>query len=308
MSVLTLTGSNTFLLQQAVRQKIADFEQQFGDFAVERIDVSTIDTGRFLEALGSAPFLSSERLVVAQGITQNSDLSAAIAHVLAGVSEGTTLLLVEPKLDKRGLLYKTLKQKTEYLEFGELDERQLATWASAYAGEQQARLSISTARALIARVGMSQELLAREIEKLALYSQDIDQQTIEVLTEVSPQVTAFELIDALFRGDTARASNLYDSLRELREEPQKILGLIIWQAHALVVAKLGVKENQADLAKQTGVSAYTLQKSAQLTRKQTLPQLRKLIRDLLDLDISLKTTTLDADESLRTYIATAPLN
>ncbi len=186
MSVLTLTGANTFLLQQAARQKIAKFEQEFGDFAVERIDVTSLDTGRFLEALGSAPFLSSERLVVAQGITQNSDLSAAVAQVLAGVSDGTTLMFVEPKLDRRGLLYKTLKQKTEYLEFGELDERQLATWASAYAGEQQARLSATAARALISRVGMSQELLAREIEKLALYSQDIDVPAIEALTEVSP--------------------------------------------------------------------------------------------------------------------------
>src|SRR5260370_1077233 len=82
------------------------------------------------------------------------------------------------------------------LDVKELDEEGLALWLVAAAKAQGGKLSPADARFLVARVGVVQQLLAGELEKLLLYAPEITQQTIEMLVEATPQSKIFDLLEA----------------------------------------------------------------------------------------------------------------
>jgi DNA polymerase III delta subunit len=65
--VITLTGENWFGLATALKKLVADFVAEHGDMALEQLDGETADVDRIREALQSAPFLASKKLVVLRG-------------------------------------------------------------------------------------------------------------------------------------------------------------------------------------------------------------------------------------------------
>ena len=62
--VITLSGSNSFALQQSQRQLVTDFIAEQGEMALERVDGSEATIERLSEALTSLPFLSSKKMVL----------------------------------------------------------------------------------------------------------------------------------------------------------------------------------------------------------------------------------------------------
>ena len=93
------------------------------------------------------------------------------------------------------------------------------------------------ARYLVERVGTNQQLLANEIEKLALYDKDISKESIDLLTEETPQSTIFELLEAAFAGNHRKVQTLYAEQRAMKVEPPQIIALLAWQLHILAIIK-----------------------------------------------------------------------
>jgi DNA polymerase III delta subunit len=222
--------------------------------------------------------------------------------LLEGVPEMTDLVIVEPKLDKRLSYYKTLKAKTDFREFKELDARGLATWAMSYIKGQGGSLAANDAKLLIDRVGVNQQLLQNELNKLLAYNEHITKDAILALTESLPQSTVFELLDAAFSGNTQRALELYREQRALRVEPQLIVGMLAWQLHILAIVKASGARSSNEIAQSARLSPYVVQKSQGLVRRLSMPRLAQMIAELLHIDIALKKSSIDADEALQLYL------
>ncbi len=70
------------------------------------------------------------------------------------------------------------------------------------------------AKYLVMRVGANQQTLSNELAKLLSYDKAITRQTIDLLTEQTPQSTIFELLDAAFAGNSKKAMELYAEQRD----------------------------------------------------------------------------------------------
>ncbi len=302
--VTILSGSNSFLLRLELKRLVDAFVSEHGDLALERLDGEAVDYNRVHEAVVSLPFLSSKKLVLVRDMGANKALTEHIADLLADVADSTDLIITESKLDKRGVYYKTLQKQLGFKDFGELDVASLAQWTTQTVTEQGGTISRSDASYLVDRIGPSQQLLAGELDKLLLYNQKITKETIDLLVEPSPRSTIFELLEAAFAGNTRRALKLYDEQRQLRVEPQAILALISWQLHILALIKTAGTRSSADIAREGGVSPYVVNKSMPIARRLSLPQLKDLIHQALELDISLKSQPIDADSALQNLLIT----
>jgi DNA polymerase III subunit delta len=300
--ILTLTGENSFSLQQALRQLTDDFVKVNGDLALERIDGEEAELEQINEALNALPFLASKKLIVLRAPSANKQFQEQAEQLLSGLPETNDVVLVEPKLDKRTAYYKYLKKQTDFREFPELDQHGLAGWLVDAAKQQQGSLSQADARYLIERIGASQQLLSNELEKLLLYSSQIDRRTIDLLTEATPQSTIFELLEAAFAGRSRRAAELYAEQRALKVEPAQIIAMLAWQLHTLAVIKAAGDRSVDQIAREAKLNPFVVRKSQGVARKLTLNELKKLIDDLLKLDVAMKTTSIDADEALQHYI------
>lgn len=300
--ILTLTGENTLLLQDTLKQITGSFVAEYTDLGLEKVDASYASLERIKESIQVLPFLVPKRMVILESPSANKDLSAYIDILLDNTPETTDLIFVEAKFDKRSVLYKTLKKRTDFREFNELQESQLVSWLTSYAKEQGGSLSSNDARLLVARAGSNQLKLKHELDKLLGYASVITKQVIESLVVASPQSTTFDLLDAVMSGRTKRAFELYADQRRQRVEPQAILALLGWQLHALALVKAAGDRPIDQVARDSKMNPYVLRKASLLTRRLTMTTIKELVAATTDLDQKLKRESIDADEALQNLL------
>lgn len=300
--ITVMTGSNTFLLKTELDKRVQAFLAVHGDMGLERIDGEEAEFNRVQEAVTSLPFLASKKLVVLRNPSAIKVFTEKITDIITEIPESTDLIIYESKLDKRGTYYKTLKAKTDLKEYNELDVHGLARWLVEQAKSQGGEITQADAMYLVERVGASQQLLSNELAKLLHYATTVTRQTIELLTEATPQSTIFELLDAALTGRTKQAMAIYHEQRKLKVEPQQILAMLAWQLHILALVKTADGRSVDDMAAQSKVSAFTLRKSQGIASRLSLGELRALIKRVLAIDISLKSQSIDADDALQNLI------
>lgn len=300
--IITLTGQNSFLLRQELKKLVDVFVAEHTDMGLEKLDGEEAAYDRIREALESLPFLAAKKLVVLASPGANKEFIEKAGDLLSEIPETTGVIIIEPKPDKRTAYYKFLKKNTELHEFNELDENGTSRWLAEQAKAAGGSLSQSDARYLVERVGLNQQMLSNELAKLLNYSPKITRQSIDLLTDLAPKSTIFELLDAALAGNTKRALELYQEQRSMKVEPQQILALLAWQLHALALVKTAGERDAAEIARESKLNPYTVRKTQGLARRLSLAQVKKLVHDTLELDIRMKSEPIDADEALRTLL------
>lgn len=299
---ITLTGANSFLLKSELDHLTHAFSAEHGDLALEKLDGEEAPYDRITESIQSLPFLAIKKMVVLKTPGFNKQFAENIEDLLAGVPETTELIIVEPKLDKRLSYYKILKKKTDFREYQELDIAGLANWLAKTAQNRGGQLKLADARYLVERAGANQQLLSNELNKLLSYRTAVTKETIDLLTDQTPQSTIFELLDAAFAGNAQRALALYGEQRALKVEPQQILAMIAWQLHVVAVIKTAGQRSSDEVARDAKISPFVVRKSQSIARKLTLAELKQLVSNALRLDVRLKSESIDADEALQHFL------
>ncbi|HSX18401.1 MAG TPA: DNA polymerase III subunit delta [Candidatus Saccharimonadales bacterium] len=302
--IVTLAGENSFALRRRLNGLVESFVKKHGELALERIDAEEAEIASVNEAILALPFLSTHKMVVVRNGSANKAFTEQVEQIISSVSDSTDLILHEPSLDKRTVYFKVLKNKTSFEEFNQLDKNTLAKWLVDEAKKQDAKLAFSDAVYLVERVGDNQEMLYNELTKLAIYNSEISKANIDLLTEPTPQSKVFDLLDAAFGGQKSRALELYADQRAQKVEPQAILAMIAWQLQLLTLIKFAGSKPTGQIAKDAGMNPYPVNKAAGLARRLDEDKLREMVDEALKIDLKSKTTSLDLDEALKTYITT----
>jgi DNA polymerase III subunit delta len=302
--IITLTGSNFYLLKKRLNELAGKFVKEHGELALVRIDAEEAEPQAILDAVQSLPFLAARQMVIVRSLGANKNLSGQIEQIIDSAGDSTDLIFYEPAPDKRSSYFKVLKSKTQLEEFNEMDGRELARWLSGEAKKQGGQLTLADANYLVERIGTDQQLLANELNKLITYDPAISRANIDRLTEKAPQSKVFDLLDAAFAGDKERALELYDEQRAQKVEPQAIMAMVAWQLKLLALAKAGANKSSQQIAKDAGLSPYPVMKAQNLARKIDDGRLKRMIADALEIDEMGKTKNINLDEALKTYIVT----
>ena len=78
--------------------------------------------------------------------------------------------------------------------------------------------------------------------------------------------------------------------------------MLAWQLHVLAVVKAGGARSADDIARMAKLNPFVVRKTQGLARALTLSRIKQLIRELLQLDLNLKRTAIDADEATQLYL------
>lgn len=302
--IVTLTGENGFGLRKTLDELVADFVGEHGDLALERVDCEEVGLDRVKESLTGLPFLASKKMVVLRAPSTNKQFMEQAEQILEQVPETNDVVLVESKLDKRTTYYKFLKKQTDFREFPDMDIHGLANWLVAETKRNEGSLNAADARYLVERVGPNQQLLSNELEKLLLYDPKVDRRTIDLLTDPAPQSTIFQLLEAAFAGNTKTVLKLYAEQRAQKVEPQQIVSMLAWQLHVVAIIKAAGGKSSDQIAKEARLNPFVVRKSQGIARDLSLAELKKLIGDLLKIDVATKRVSIDADEALQHYLLT----
>lgn len=300
--ITVLTGDNGFALKRELDKLVSGYVSKHGELGLERIDGREVDLSDVQEALTSTPLLASRKMVVLKDLGANKAAVGQVEQLFDDIPETTDAVVVEPKFDKRLNYYKFLKKHADFREFNEPDAAGLARWLVEAAKNGGGSIGFGDARYLVERVGPSQQLLSNELDKLLLYDSKITRQTVDLLTDPAPQSTVFQLLEAAFAGDKRRALRLYADQRAQNVEPPQIIAMLAWQLHVLAVIKTADERPDGTIAKEAGINPFVVRKSRGIARNMTPSKLKRLVADLLRIDIGVKRTNADPDEALRHYL------
>jgi DNA polymerase-3 subunit delta len=305
--IITLCGNNHFLIRQELKKLVSEFTSEHTDMALESFDGDELVPDQLDSTVQALPFLTEKRMVIVKNGSGNKPLAEKLEQILKNTTDTTDLVFVEEHPDKRSVYYKTLKKMTDFREYNELDINGLSRWLVDEAKSRGGSISIADANYLVKRVGTNQTLLGNELEKLLNYTPAITKQSIDLLTEQTPQSTIFELLDAAFAGNMKKAMELYEDQRKQKVEPLAILAMIAWQLHSMAIVKTAGQQSSEDVAKKAKLNPFVVRKTQNIVRKLSVSEIKSLIGRTLELDIRLKSVSIDADEALKSLILTIAL-
>ena len=109
------------------------------------------------------PFFADRRLIVVENSGFFKNATPELADYIKNMPETACFLFVESEVDKRGKMYKSVKDKGRAVEMGRQDEKTLLYWLAGMVKKEGKQIKESTARYLVAKTGTDMENLEKEM-------------------------------------------------------------------------------------------------------------------------------------------------
>lgn len=291
--ITVLTGSNAYELSQDLRKRTAEFVKKYGESGVERIQGLQIQPESLPNLLTGVSLFAANRLVIIKNLSENKPVAEQFLKLLKSISSEVEVVLVEPVLDKRTALYKTLKREAELLEFGEPEEGFLVAWSQDRVKKLGGSLELGSARKLVRYVGLDQSRLKNEIDKLVAYDIKVTENSIEELVEKNAEETVFQLLDLVFSGQKSRALEILGALERAHEDPYQVASMLVWQTHILAIVHSAGTAPEAEIAKSAKLNPFVVRKTRALSNSVSRTKLSHILNEVSECDVKLKSTATD---------------
>lgn len=266
-----------------------------------------IQPGELIDLAETMPFFAERRLIVVENSGFFKNASPELADYIRTMPETACFLFVENEVDKRGKLYKAVKEKGRIAEMGRQDEKTLLYWIAGNVKKEERQIKESTARYLISLVGTDMENLEKEMEKLFSYTLGKSEITIQDIDDIcTSQVTnqIFAMVEAVAAKQQKKALDYYYDLLALKEPPMRILYLLSRQFKLLMEVRdlAGKGFDKSQLAKTVGLHPFVAGKYMQQCRDFSETELRSILEDAADTEEMVKTGRLNDMMSVELFI------
>ena len=224
-------------------------------------------------------------------------------------TDESILILSAPcaKLDQRLKIVKILKEKATVTECRLKGPQDLKNWARRQIAQSGISIDNDALEEFMKRVQHSTEFAFLEMRKLLLYAEgekNIDKTMIETVITKNIEDNVFDITKAILNHDHAQALRVYQDLITYREDPLKILGIIVTKYREMAHVKKLLDKGYAqdDVARHYAVKsgrAYFMVQNAKTVPMDTIEE--HLIH-LERLDKAIKTGIIDKKMAIELFI------
>lgn len=246
---MVFSGEERALVEEAVQEVRARVLQPgLEDFNFDKLSGKQTSIEEMVGKANMMPMMASCRLVEIQDAQDMDGDESILESYLKNPSPTTVLLLIFDKLDMRQKLSKMLDALTWCGDFGHLQDAQLTSWIQKKSLALGLQVSGEVAELIEMVVGNDLLLIERALEKLAL-ALNRSEVTIGDVSEhiASTRIEdAFLLGRAVAAGDRKKALEVLENLKEAREAPVKLVGLLAWQLRQITRARILLDEHSTE--------------------------------------------------------------
>jgi len=307
-----LYGRDDFSLSQAVES----IKAGLGDTEVVATNTTSLE-GRNLTLseltiiCGAAPFLSSHRLVIVDGLLGRFEAKQGkarsgrgksrnglgewegLASYIEQMPETTVLMLVDGEATGQNPLLKKLSPFAEVRTFTLLRGNDLKTWIRQRIREQGGDITPPAANLLAELIGGDLWAMNGEIQKLLLYSQErpISEDDVRQLVSYFQEANIFALVDAVAEGRTGLAQKWLHRLYLDGMAPTRILVMITRQFRLIAQATdLTPGLSRLQMQERLGLTkSYALDRTLRQARLYDFAGVKRAYDKLLETDLAIKT-------------------
>ena len=291
--VYVLSGKDTRLRDEArkriVSQIIGDSDPQLclGTFD------STAELADVLDELRTLPFLAPHRVVIVRNadafISANRD--ALEKYLDAPAPSGTLILLVD-SLNSRTKLAKKIPTIGQVIDCSTPTGAKLVGWIRDYVIKAGKKIDGNTTNLLVQFSGEDLATLTHELDKLLAYTADRPAITPTDLTKIvsathAPE--AFELSNAITRGDLKAALTVLASVLSKRGAEFMLLGELAWHIRRSLQVQQRIEAgDNPQFAMKAANVFYGQREFMDMLKRRPQTKLQKDMRRLIAADLGMK--------------------
>lgn len=293
-----LYGENSYERTTYLAKMKIDAEKS--SFEIEKKEIDGLSKSDFVNLICGVSLLAEKRFVYIRNLSENSEIWQSLGEILPKISSDVHLCLIEDKIDKRSVVYKSVSKIIELNEFKNLtvkDSKDLAEFARLFAQKQNLVLDNKTASFLVSWVGVNEWAIRDVVEKIAL----IGVASEENIREFIPQNTesnAFEIFEMVLSGNILGLQKELSKLRitDGEDGSYRFLSTFSTQVFNFSALKIGKQlgKTTAEISKELGLNAWALGKMDKFVQNLTENQLTEIVVKVSKIDEIIKTESVDA--------------
>ncbi len=302
--IFLIYGVENFLMEKqlaSIKKKL-NCRDELLNFSTYHLDDTDLE--EVVQDLATPSFLAENKLVLLKNPyfltgkkVKNEIDMAKLARCLELTDERTHLVLYlnAEKLDERKKIVKELKEKAKIYKFNHLTHQKLSDSYRQSIRARNATITDDALHLLLSRhKGGLLEAVAT-VEKLTLYTKEIDVEAVNQIVHKPLEENIFELQGAILKKDRVKMMSLYQDLMVLNEEPIKLIVLLANALRLLYDVTLLDRKgyNDGEIAKMLKINRFRLKYIRQDSNSFELAKIQELLNHLANLDYQIKTGRID---------------
>lgn len=304
--VYLVQGNEQFItekIRKAFLSSVLEEDEASLNFGQFNMKETTVDMA--IQEAESFPFFGDKRLVFINdpyfltGEQVKSDIDHDLNQLMDYVKNPSDFSVVVifasyEKLDKRKKLTKTLLKEVEVIDATPMQERELSAYVKNHCQDKGYQLDQQALSLLLSRTNFKLTAIMSELDKLMLFhteDRQITSESIMALVTPSLESNVFSINDYVLSGNVQAAIAAFNDLVKQKEEPIKILAIMINQFRLLLQVKILRNHGyqQAEIAKVLKVHPYRVQLAVKKEQAFSKEVLSLAYRHLIDADYNIKT-------------------
>ncbi len=293
----------------SVNNKISEIinKNDFSDASISKYDLSEGLLDDALEDLNTYGLFSDKKIVIINNFDKMDPLLNNIEELLKYVENSSSLNLlfvVSDKYDDRKKIIKDLKKKMEFIKISTDPVEFTKSCLEGYKIENGViNLLVNNTLGDVTRLyNECNKLKTYKINDKYISKDDVEELSFKKLGD-STEIT-FQFSRALAEKDKKSALILYQELLNYKIEPLSIIGLLASQFRIMYQVKSLEEKNMRndEIASSLKEKPYRITKTRELTRYYSKKEILDLMIKLEDIDLKIKTTSVDANTLVQLFI------
>lgn len=315
--VIVLFGVQDLMLKSTLKKIITEKIKEINEFnfvsydalECEMLDVmyeATLmpicEDSRII-VVDNAAFLSTEK---SKKVTLTKEEEKAILDYVKNPNSAVTMIFIvhSEKIDEKNAIIKVVKENGRIIEALNPSDKDWIKYAEKLFANYGIEANYNVIDEFTKRTNKDAMLMNNEIKKLALYSNKITMNDLDLLVAKPLEDKIFNLCTLIVTNKTKEAINLYRDLLVKNEEPVAIIALIATQIRLFVdvftLSEAGL--SQADISKELNIHPYRIKLALDNRRYIKLKNLKQEIDNLYKLDYDIKSGKIDRFFGLEMFI------
>lgn len=314
--VQLIYGTSVIRIDDKAKSLAKEYLEEPDDFSLVTLNYKETAVESLIEEAQTLPLLSDRKALIVNDafsftgakvksdITHNTDL---LIDYLTHKNDDTLIIfkVFSETLDKRKKLTKLIQKNGVVTEMPEMGEDELKSYISRRIEEEGMRIEADALDTFIHTTGISYSAVINELEKLILYADGhITAAEVTDIVSVSLEQNIFKLTDHILNDKKTEAVHLVRQLILQKEEPMKLLHLIISQFRLLYQVKLLSREgyDRDFIAKHLKVHPYRVKLALGDVRKYPQDVLEDKMLKCRNMDFKFKSSYLNRDTLFELFL------
>lgn len=304
------------MIRKHLNKILKDHLGEPDDFNVTKIDFEESTIDEIIYESSSLPLGYDKKAVVvdnANFLTKDVDEKEEnkILDLLKTTTKDVSLIFIlrNDKIDKKGLIFNYIKENGQVFEFLNIEKDQWPVYIQKYFKNKNVEITSEAIEELALRIDGDLTRFINEAEKLCLYKNSITLSDVLLMVSKPLEDDAFQISNALFRGENSLAISIY---RDLQLLGQKFVDALIpmlasqfrFISEVCFLDSRGLEKEE--IASQLDVNPVRVKIALKNCRNISRSQIAKALNDLYNLDLQIKSGQIDRSYGFELFLINFP--